>query len=159
MENSDRRQVRRYIANFPVSFRLDSESELQYAEIVDISSHGICISATHALEAGTVVSVFLKLPHEVVGKESPEWRYRGSVVGMRPVLTRRAGDSRGSYGIEIKFGTYEIVDVPKPDFWRKGATPQISNAPDLVQSPGNRAPESPKVVQRFDMSGRPETNS
>jgi hypothetical protein len=53
---------------------------------------------------GCAVEILLKMPHEVTGKLTTEWRCTGHVVRLQPVET-----PWGNLGVGVQFDCYEIL--------------------------------------------------
>ena len=85
VESCERRQTNRYVIRIPVTFQASASAaaDMCFGEILNLSPGGICFSTSKALVVGNAVSVFLKVPPEVIGKPSPEWRWSGQVVHVQ----------------------------------------------------------------------------
>jgi PilZ domain len=107
MNQCERRRVQRYIMRIPLAFRplADVSNPQRYAEIVDISPFGICFSTHSHLPVGSGLQMFLKLPKEVIGKPSPEWRWWGTVV-------RVTRDTEDSFDMGVRFAAYDEINEP-----------------------------------------------
>jgi hypothetical protein len=53
---------------------------------------------------GSEVEILLKMPEEISGRLTTEWRCTGHAVRLEPVDTRR-----GKLGVGIQFDCYEIL--------------------------------------------------
>lgn len=86
MEHGERRRTRRYVVGIPLNFREHAfpSTPKHFGEIVNISPHGVCFSSSVAPAVGTTLSIFLKMPKEVIGTPSPEWCWIGRVIYVRP---------------------------------------------------------------------------
>jgi hypothetical protein len=82
----DRRASRRHDVKTPLRVGLwKSAIPEQAAESENISKDGMFFSTDLRLSVGTVVEVLLKMPEEVTGEPTAEWRCTGHVVRVEPV--------------------------------------------------------------------------
>ena len=82
----ERRASRRHEVKTPLRVRLWKSATPEHAaESENISEDGMCFATDHALSAGTVVEVLLKMPEDITGGEpAAEWRGTGHVVRVGP---------------------------------------------------------------------------
>ncbi len=107
MEQCERRQTRRYVIRIPVNFRESTSpsDDMRFGEILNLSPGGVCFSTSKAPVAGTAVSVFLKVPPEVIGNPSPEWHWRGQVIHVG-----RGDSCQDTSHVGVRFIAYEPVN-------------------------------------------------
>jgi hypothetical protein len=79
------------------------------AESENLSETGTFFATGAPLAIGTAVEILLKMPEEISGKPTTEWRCTGHVVRLEPVDM-----PRGKLGVGVKFDCYEIMRS-KPD--------------------------------------------
>jgi PilZ domain len=77
----ERRLTQRHSLRIPLRLRIwGSICVEQKAESVDLSEGGALVETDLALEVGSIVDLHLKLPQEITGQPTTEWRCRGRVV-------------------------------------------------------------------------------
>jgi len=112
VQESDRRNSRRHQFKTPLRVRVwkSGPSERQ-AESENISERGAFFDTDAPLAIGTAVEILLKMPEEITGRPSADWRCTGHVVRLQPFET-----PRGKLGVGVQFDCYEILlsktDVP-----------------------------------------------
>ena len=74
------------------------------AESENLSERGVFFATDAPLVIGSAVDVLLKMPEEISGRPTTEWRCTGHVVRLEPVDT-----PRGKLGVGIQFDCYEIL--------------------------------------------------
>jgi hypothetical protein len=102
---SDRRNSRRI--QFKTALRLrvwKSGSAERRLESENLSEHGTLFSSDSPMAIGTAVEILLKMPEEITGKPTTEWRCTGHVVRLQPV-----DSSRSQLGVGVQFDCYEIL--------------------------------------------------
>jgi PilZ domain len=68
------------------------------AESVNLSQRGIFFASDSRLAEGEVVEILLKMPEEISGQPTTEWRCTGRVVRVEP------DDSfEGKFGVGVQF--------------------------------------------------------
>jgi hypothetical protein len=95
VHESDRRNSRRI--QFKNSLRLrvwKSGSAERRVESENLSEHGTLFATDSPMTIGTAVQILLKMPQEITGKPTTEWRYTGHVV------VRIAQRKSGGHSIE-----------------------------------------------------------
>jgi PilZ domain len=81
-----------------------SNSSEQRAESENLSETGTFFATDASLSIGSAVEILLKMPEEITGKPTTEWRCTGHVVRLEP------GDTpQGKLSVGVKFDCYEIV--------------------------------------------------
>jgi hypothetical protein len=79
--NLDRRLTQRHSLRIPLELRLwGAEGPEHRAESIDLSGRGVLLETPLPLEVGSTVELRLKLPEEITGQPTTEWRCRGCVV-------------------------------------------------------------------------------
>jgi Tfp pilus assembly protein PilZ len=76
----------------------------QRAESENLSERGVFFVTNAPLVIGSAVEILLKMPEEISGRPTTEWRCTGHVVRIEPVDT-----PRGKLGVGIEFDCYEIL--------------------------------------------------
>jgi len=75
------------------------------AESLNLSRLGIFFASRSRIAEGEVVGVLLKMPEEITGQPTTEWRCTGQVVRVE------AADSlKGKFGVGVQFCCYVIPD-------------------------------------------------
>jgi PilZ domain len=106
MKKLIRRRAPRYLIRIPLRFRPLASPEMPYqiAESLNLSARGVSFATRFPLDVGTPVQLYLKVPEEVTGKPSSEWRCRGQVIHARPVES-----DPGTQLVGVLIVYYEIV--------------------------------------------------
>jgi Tfp pilus assembly protein PilZ len=76
----------------------------QRAESQNLSDRGTFFATDTPLDIGSAVEILLKMPEEISGKPTTEWRCTGHVVRLEPV-----DSPRGKMGVGVQFDCYEIL--------------------------------------------------
>jgi hypothetical protein len=79
------------------------------AESVNLSQRGIYFATKSSLCKGEIVEVLLKMPEEVSGEETTEWRCTGDVVRVEPF-----DSPTGKLGVGVQFYCYEVARPEQP---------------------------------------------
>jgi hypothetical protein len=83
----DRRSTQRHGLRIPLRLRIWGSSDSEHkAESVDVSERGALVETDLLLRVGSVVDLHLKLPEEITGQPTTEWRCRGRVVRIVPEI-------------------------------------------------------------------------
>ena len=102
---SDRRNSRRYRLQTPLRVRVwKSGSTERRLESENLSERGTFFATDVPLAVGTAVEILLKMPEEITGKPTTEWRCTGHVVRLEPVDA-----PHGKTGVGVEFDYYEIL--------------------------------------------------
>lgn len=80
------------------------------AESVNLSQRGIFFASSSQLAEGEVVEILLKMPEEITGQPTTEWRCTGQVVRVEP-----ADSFQGKFGVGVQFYCYEASRFEQPD--------------------------------------------
>ena len=80
------------------------------AESVNLSHRGIFFASNSPIAEGEVVEILLKMPEEVTGQPTTEWRFTGQVVRVEP-----ADSFKGKFGVGVQFYCYEASRFEQPD--------------------------------------------
>ncbi|HXN23306.1 MAG TPA: PilZ domain-containing protein [Candidatus Dormibacteraeota bacterium] len=102
---SNRRLTRRWNLAVRLRFRImNSTIPEQRAESLNISEGGVYFTTALTLERGAAIQLLMKMPREVTGKPPTEWRCKGRIVRVKPLIS-----PLGSLGVGVKFDGYEIL--------------------------------------------------
>lgn len=74
------------------------------AESENLSERGTFFSTDAPLAIGSVLEILLRMPEEITGKPTMEWRCTGHVVRLEPIEP-----PRGKQGVGVQFDCYEIL--------------------------------------------------
>lgn len=100
----DRRRSPRH--NFKTALRVriwKSPLPEQRAESINLSERGILFVTDVLFQKGEAIEILLKMPEEVTGEPTTEWRCTGLVVRVQ------SGDSpRGKLSVGVRFDCYEV---------------------------------------------------
>jgi Tfp pilus assembly protein PilZ len=108
---TDRRLADRYKMNTPLRVRLWKSAVPECtAESVNLSQRGIYFATDSELRKGETVEVFFKMPDEIVGEPTGEWRCTGHVVRVEEI--RAPG---GKQGVGVQFDCYEVSRSTRVD--------------------------------------------
>jgi hypothetical protein len=100
----DRRLAHRHAIRTPLRFRIHKSSiPEQRAESENLSERGVYFSTKSPLSVGTAVDLLLKMPEEITGKETTEWRCTGHVVRVEPEVF-----PENRLGVGVEFDFYEV---------------------------------------------------
>ena len=81
----ERRLAIRHALRTPLRFRIRKSSiPEQRAETQDLSERGVFFATKSPLSVGTALELLLKMPQEITGKKTTEWRCTGRVVRVVP---------------------------------------------------------------------------
>jgi hypothetical protein len=107
---SNRRFAPRHNLAIGMRFQvLHSNVPEQRVESLNISTQGVYFATQLAIKEGAVVQLRMKMPQEITGKPSSEWRCTGHVVRVRPICPLR-----GPIGVGVLFDCYEILPDATP---------------------------------------------
>lgn len=77
----DRRSTPRYTLRIPLQLRVWGDDGPKHGvESIDLSGRGALLETDLPLRIGAAVELRLKLPEEITGQPTTEWRCRGRVV-------------------------------------------------------------------------------
>ena len=79
------------------------------AESVNLSQRGVFFLADCRLAKGEIIEVLLKMPEEVTGQPTTEWRCTGHVV-----RTEHVDSPKDKFGIGVHFYCYEASRFEQP---------------------------------------------
>lgn len=80
------------------------------AESLNLSQRGIFFASNSCIAEGEVVEILLKMPEEITGQPTTEWRCTGQVVRVE-----RADSYKGKFGVGVQFYCYEASRFEQPD--------------------------------------------
>jgi hypothetical protein len=102
---SERRNSRRHLLKTKLRVRAwNSGWNERRAESENLSERGVFFATDAPLVIGSAVEVLLKMPEEISGRPTTEWRCTGHVVRLEHVDM-----PRGKLGVGIQFDCYEIL--------------------------------------------------
>lgn len=107
----DRRFTQRH--NFKTALRVrvwKSGLPEERAESVNLSQRGIFFASNSRIAEGEVVEILLKMPEEITGQPTTEWRCTGQVVRVES-----AASYQGKFGVGVQFYCYEASRFEQPD--------------------------------------------
>ena len=81
----------------------------QSAESENLSEGGTLFATDMPLLIGSALEIHLKMPEEISGKPTVEWRCTGHVVRFQPTDI-----SQGKLGVGVQFDFYEILRSKAP---------------------------------------------
>ena len=79
------------------------------AESLNLSQRGIFFATNSCINMGEVVEILLKMPEEISGEPTTEWRCTGHVVRVEP-----ADFPKGKFGVGVQFYCYETSRPQQP---------------------------------------------
>jgi hypothetical protein len=101
----DRRSSQRHNVKTALRVRIWNSALPEHrAESVNVSLRGIYFNTKTPLTEGEIVEVLLKMPQEVSGEQTTEWRCTGHVVRIDP-----ADSPKGKVGVGVQFYCYEAT--------------------------------------------------
>ena len=101
----ERRLTSRHEIKTPLRIRLcKPDGPEQKAESLNLSEYGVCFATDSLLHEGQTVEVVLRMPEEVSGEQSDEWRCTGRVVRVE-----RIESPFGQLSISVRFDCYEVT--------------------------------------------------
>lgn len=100
----DRRVATRHVLKTPMRFRIRKSSiPEQRAETENLSERGVFFATKSSISVGTAVDLLLKMPEEITGRKTTEWRCTGHVVRVVPQTSPEQ-----NLGVGVEFDFYEI---------------------------------------------------
>ena len=107
----DRRFAERHRVKTTVRVRVwKSRLPEERTESVNLSQCGIFFLTESRLAEGEIVEILLKMPEEISGEPTTEWRCTGHVVRVEPAKL-----PRGKCGIGVHFYCYEASRLDERD--------------------------------------------
>jgi hypothetical protein len=105
------------------------------AESINVSMRGIYFATKSALSEGEIVEILLKMPEEVTGEQTTEWRCTGHVVRVEPL-----DSPEGKLGVGVQFYCYDVSRPEQPPLpVAAGASWRVTPRPEQKQSTWDRA--------------------
>ena len=102
---SEKRVSRRHPLRTTMRLRVWKSGHIERSvESQNLSETGTFFSTDVPLAIGSAVEILLKMPREISGKPTAEWRCAGHVVRFQPSDT-----ARGELGVGVEFDYYEIL--------------------------------------------------
>ena len=80
-----------------------------FAEAVNVSATGLLFATSARFESGTPVEVLFRMPEEIVGHPSNDWRCKGEVVRVEEHQTPTT-----RYDVGVRFVCYEVLGRQLP---------------------------------------------
>lgn len=105
MKMSDRRFAQRFDVRVPVHYRAwKSRGPEAEAMTSNISERGLFFETDREIATGENVQVRLRMPQEVTGLPSAEWKCTGRVVRVQALPTAKA-----KRGVGVRIDYYEVI--------------------------------------------------
>lgn len=102
--SKDRRFAKRHDIKTALRVRIwKSEVPEKRAESVNLSQRGIFFATDSLYNTGEIVGILLKMPEEVTGEPTTEWRCTGPVVRIETI-----DSPKGKYGVGVQFYCYDV---------------------------------------------------
>jgi len=102
--NLDRRLEQRHSLRIPLELRIWGAAGPEHrAESIDLSGRGVLLETALPLEVGSTVELRLKLPEEITGQPTTEWRCRGYVVRLV-----QSGPSNSQARVGLHFESLDV---------------------------------------------------
>jgi hypothetical protein len=102
----EKRAARRFALRVPVTVVRDQSSEVENAQIRDVSARGICFYLDSAVDKGSRIGFTLTLPPEITLTESIRVQCKGRVVRVEN------GREDGKVGVAAVIEEYEFLPEP-----------------------------------------------
>lgn len=103
----DRRITTRHVLKTPIRFRIRKSSmPEQRAETENVSERGVFFATKSPISVGNAVDLLLKMPEEITGQKTTEWRCTGHVVRVVP-----QSFPEQNLGVGVEFDFYEISEA------------------------------------------------
>ena len=111
---SEKRVSRRYPLKTTMRLRARKSGQTEWSvESENLSETGTFFCTDVPLAIGSAVEIRLKMPEEISGKPTTDWRCTGHVVRFEP------GDTaRGELGVGVEFDYYEILRSKAPTSYK-----------------------------------------
>jgi PilZ domain len=102
----DRRLTHRHTLRIPLQLRIGgADGPMHGAESIDLSARGALLETDVTLWIGAAVELRLKLPEEITGQPTTEWRCRGRIVRVVQYIP---SNTRSSVAVR-----FESLDVSR----------------------------------------------
>jgi hypothetical protein len=102
----DRRVATRHNFKTPLRFRIRKSClPEQRAETENLSERGVFFATKSLVSVGNAIELLFKMPEEITGKRTTEWRCTGHVVRVEPQALPE------QLGVGVEFDFYEISRV------------------------------------------------
>lgn len=111
MKAFERRSAPRYNLRIPLIFRPIREPPIpeQTTESVNLSERGVYFATDFPLCEGTPVQLLLKVPEEIAGKRTTEWRCTGRVIHVEP----NSSPQGGKLGVGVRFDHFDVLGADR----------------------------------------------
>ena len=108
--SKDRRFAERHNIKTALRVRIwKSDVPEKRAESVNLSQRGVFFATDSLYSPGEVVGILLKMPEEVTGEPTTEWRCTGPVVRIEAI-----DSPKGRYGVGVQFYCYDVSRGEQP---------------------------------------------
>jgi hypothetical protein len=102
---SERRVSRRLKLKTTLRVRIWKSGSTEHrVESENLSERGTFFATDAPLAIGSAVEILVRMPEEITGKPTTEWRCTGHVVRLEPVET-----PQGKFGVGVQFDCHEIL--------------------------------------------------
>ena len=109
----DRRYAKRFNIKTALRVRVwKADVPEKRAESLNLSQRGIFFATDSLVAKGEVLEILLKMPEEITGEPTTEWRCTGHVVRIEPM-----DSPRGRFGVGVHFYCYDVSrprELPRP---------------------------------------------
>ena len=130
----DRRLSHRHKVKTALRVRVwNSDLPEHRAESINVSLRGIYFATKHPLCKGEIVEVLLKMPEEISGEQTTEWRCTGHVVRIEP-----PDSPKGKLGVGVQFYCYE-ASRPEQRPLSLGAGPSWRTSPPAARNQATKS--------------------
>ena len=128
----DRRLSHRHKVKTALRVRVwNSDLPEHRAESINVSLRGIYFATKHPLCKGEIVEVLLKMPEEISGEQTTEWRCTGHVVRIEP-----PDSPKGKLGVQ--FYCYEASRLEQRPL-SLGAGPSWRTSPSAERNQATKS--------------------
>ena len=129
----DRRSSHRHSVRTALRVRVWNSAMPEHrAESVNVSLRGIYFATNSPLCEGEIVEVLLKMPEEISGEQTTEWRCTGHVVRVEPF-----DSAKGKLGVGVQFYCYE-ASRPEQHPLLLGVGPSWQEIPEAERKQATR---------------------
>ena len=106
----DRRLTERYPIKTAVRVRVwKADAPEKKAVSLNLSQRGIFFLSDSLVAKGEILEILLKMPEEITGEPTTEWRCTGHVVRVEPMES-----PKGKFGVGVHFYCYDVSRPEQP---------------------------------------------